>query len=220
MKRTVYSLEIADRVHEAMKQLDWHYRFDEVHGIFRTGVSTDAPMNSINIAVDIQIDQFLVYGLLPIKPNINDPVMMSRMAEFITRVNYDLCNGCFEMDYSDGELRYRCFVDCEESLPSTKIVTNAIRACVMIPERYAPGIVDILFRDAQPEEALHRSVPEDGYIRKMLESLDPEALEQLFDAGDEESEDDPSGRLSRNLSRLIDRLLDNPEDDSGEDDPS
>jgi len=28
-------------------------------------------------------------------------------AELLTRINYDLLHGCFEMDFEDGEIRFR-----------------------------------------------------------------------------------------------------------------
>lgn len=71
--------------------------------------------------------------------------MMAEMAEFITRVNYGMKNGNFEMDYRDGEIRYKVYVDCEESLPDDVVIKNGIFVISSVFRRYANGITGIIF---------------------------------------------------------------------------
>ena len=36
--------------------------------------------------------------------------------------NYGLKNGCFELYFRDGEIRFRSFIDCEDVMPSTEVI--------------------------------------------------------------------------------------------------
>ena len=80
---------------------------------------------------------------------------MAEMVEFTTRANYGLRCGNFEMDMRDGEIRYKVFVDCEGSfLPPRDVIRNSIVIPAMMFERYTPGILDILFKEAKAVDAI------------------------------------------------------------------
>jgi hypothetical protein len=48
--------------------------------------------------------QILFYGICPAKPQ---PDKIGTLAELLTRINYQLAVGCFEMDYDSGQARLR-----------------------------------------------------------------------------------------------------------------
>ena len=78
-----------------------------------------------------------------------------RIAEYITRANYGLRFGNFEMDFSDGEIRYRLTVDCEDR---TGLSESLVMRSIVIPmtmfDRYGDGLVAVLFGIKSPEEAI------------------------------------------------------------------
>lgn len=45
------------------------------------------------------------------------------------------------MDFCDGELRYKSFVDCDDQLPSQAVIRNSIGCPISMMKRYAPGIL-------------------------------------------------------------------------------
>ena len=47
------------------------------------------------------------------------------MAEFLTRANFGMLIGNFEMDYSDGEVRYKTSVDLEDAGMSPALLRNS-----------------------------------------------------------------------------------------------
>ena len=94
-----YSAEIAGAVDAFLKAEGLFYSFDEERGMFRFGMQYDGRMQKMDIAVRIRDDYFIVYAIPPLTAN----GCLPEMAEFIARVNYGLQNGCFEMDYEDGE---------------------------------------------------------------------------------------------------------------------
>jgi len=84
-----------------------------------------------------------------------------KVAEYITRANYGLRFGCFEMDFNDGEIRYRLTLDCEDR---TGLSDDLVRSTLVIPmrmlERYGDGLVAVMYGIMTPEEALNEAEKE------------------------------------------------------------
>jgi len=64
---------------------------------------------------------------------------LGAMAEFITRANFGMLIGNFEMDYSDGEVRYKASVDLEDAGMSTALLRNLVVAASTTFDRYYTG---------------------------------------------------------------------------------
>lgn len=80
------------------------------------------------------------------------------MAEFLTRANYGLVMGNFEMDMSDGEIRYKTSADLEEVPLDApwmgKYLQNLFYANVTTMDRYLPGILRVISSDESPEDVI------------------------------------------------------------------
>lgn len=96
-------------------------------------------------------EQFIFYSICPVKAPEQD---RQRMAEFLTRANYGLLIGNFEMDFSDGEIRYKSSIDVEDDRLSPALVKNIVYANVLTMDRYLPGIMKVLYADVTPAEAI------------------------------------------------------------------
>ena len=209
MRRYEYSDEIVNVVKQFLVEDDWHYSFEEDTGIFRFGLKIRSKIQNISYVIDVHDDEFVTYGMCPIGADREDCEMMAQMAEFICRANYGLKNGCFEMDWRDGEIRFRSYVDCENLLPSTTVVKNSVYCTAAMIRRYAPGIVDIIFGRAKAKDAITKCEKEVPSTEDELHSALEEAL------GGDVSEESIGVFLSRLAS-----ILDIGEDsaDSNEDD--
>ena len=75
-------------------------------------------------------------------------------AEFITRANFGMEIGNFEMDYSDGSVQFRTSVDIEGGELTPKMIQNLAYVNVTVTDQYLPGLVMVLEGDATPEEAI------------------------------------------------------------------
>lgn len=76
------------------------------------------------------------------------------MAEFITRANYGLRLGNFEMDFEDGEVRYRTSVDVENDMLSISLVSNMVYPNVWTMDRYLPGLFEVVYGSSSPAQAI------------------------------------------------------------------
>ena len=77
-----------------------------------------------------------------------------KIAEFITRVNYGMVIGNFEMDFEDGEVRYKTSLDIEGAELTAAMIRQLVYANLVITDRYLPGIMQVMYSNISPEAAL------------------------------------------------------------------
>jgi len=81
-------------------------------------------------------DVVLFYSICPLR--VPEEVRLEA-AHFLTRANYGLATGNFELDLEDGEIRYKTVVHVDGTL-SPAAVGQAVRANGIAMETYLPGI--------------------------------------------------------------------------------
>ncbi|NER00846.1 MAG: YbjN domain-containing protein [Cyanothece sp. SIO2G6] len=82
------------------------------------------------------------------------------IAEFITRANYGMVIGNFELDYSDGEIRYKTSIDVEGSILNSALIKQLVYTNVLTMDQYLPGILAVIEEEVKPRIAVERV--EDG----------------------------------------------------------
>ena len=151
---TNYSRQIAGAVNDFLEGDDWNFSFDRDKGMFTFNLTIKSKMKKVKYYIDIKDDRFVVYAVLPISADTDDPAMMREMAEFLHRANYGLLCGNFEFDFRDGEIRYKAFVDCDGIIPTKAMIRNSIYLTKLMFDRYAPGLEKIIFMGGRAKEAI------------------------------------------------------------------
>lgn len=98
-------------------------------------------------------EQFVFYSVSPINA---PPERQTALANFITRANYGMIIGNFEMDHSDGEVRYKTSIDVEGDQLSAALVKQLVYANVIIMDRYLPGIMAVIYGDSDPASEIEK----------------------------------------------------------------
>jgi hypothetical protein len=76
------------------------------------------------------------------------------MAEFLTRANAGLWLGNLELDFSDGEIRYKTSLHIGDGLLTADMLSAVLGANLGTIDRYLPGIMSVLWNDVSPEDAM------------------------------------------------------------------
>jgi len=98
--------------------------------------------------------QALFYSVAPIK--VLEPKRLA-ISEFITRANYGMIIGNFEMDFSDGELRYKTSVDLAGGTElNHQLIKPLVYTNVLMMDKYLPGVMEILYGEVSPEQAIRK----------------------------------------------------------------
>jgi hypothetical protein len=96
-------------------------------------------------------DQCVFYSLYP---EAVPEDKRSTLAEFLTRANYGMILGNFELDFDDGEIRYKTSIDVEGDRLTPTLVQNLVYTNVMTMDQYLPGILAILEQNLTAKDAL------------------------------------------------------------------
>jgi hypothetical protein len=96
-------------------------------------------------------DRLAIYSVCPMNV---PPEQRQRMAEFLTRCNYCLLMGNFEMDFTDGEIRFKTSLDASGSHLTFVWLKQLLYANVLTMDQYLPGIMAVLSSQVSPADAL------------------------------------------------------------------
>ncbi len=133
---------------------DWYPR--RIEGKYAYSMSYSGKNGDLRCYAIIRVDleEFLFYAVAPVK--VPEEVRMA-VAEYLTRANYGLRIGNFELDYSDGEVRYKSSIDFEGQILTSELIRNAIYPSVHTMDRYLPGLLRVSFGGATPHEAIEEA---------------------------------------------------------------
>lgn len=199
-----YSTKIADAIQEFLHDDDWHYTFREEKGTFHFSLSTHSRLNTVDYFIAVREDHYRVLCVSPLSVNTDDAQELARMAEFITRANYGMTRGCFEMDYRDGEIRFRMTVDCDgDAVPTQEIVKNSVYVPASMFNRYGSGMAHTMFSDLNPAAIVRACEAEDSV----------EALRSLLHAAEDSEQQDDLDDIDGALFDSIADLFDDDDDD-------
>lgn len=118
--------------------------------VFRYVDDDDREWGCLAIADD-ESEQLMFYSVWP------DPVPEARrgdVMEFLTRANYGLPVGNFELDLNDGEVRIKTAIDAEGIEVTPQLCGNLIDANLAIMDRYFDGLERVISGQATPAAAI------------------------------------------------------------------
>jgi hypothetical protein len=111
---------------------------------------TDAQFSAFAV-VRPDLEQFMFYALVPVRAQ---QIVYGAVAEYITRANYGLRIGNFEMDYGDGEVRFKASVDFEGTELQPQMVRTMVHAVFVTANHYLPGLMRVMYGGLTPAEAI------------------------------------------------------------------
>jgi hypothetical protein len=142
---------ILETIVRFFEEEDWHIlRLEEepiLQAIFR-GESGEWPCYAI---AHEEQQQFAFYSLCPVHA---PEEMRMAVAECITRANHHLIIGNFELDFEDGEIRYKTSIDVEGDRLSLALIQQMVYANLAMMDHYLPGIMAVLYGGVSPAEAI------------------------------------------------------------------
>lgn len=118
---------------------------------FRSGFRGESGKFRVICQINVELEQLYLYVIA----DVNVPEQARALAaEFITRANYGMRIGNFEMDYTDGEVRYKSSIDFEGEVLTRRLIQNAIAPAVSTIDRYFPSLMRVAFGGSTPAEAV------------------------------------------------------------------
>jgi hypothetical protein len=142
---------ILDSIGKFLAADDWPYSLMEGRTVYKTGFEGKNGQLTCYAQERSDQDQFVFYSIFPVRSPVERTV---EVAEFITRANYGMIIGNFELDYSDGEIRYKTSVDVEEVDMVEPLIRHLIYSNVLTMDKYFPGLMRVLYAGIDPADAI------------------------------------------------------------------
>lgn len=146
IKQSVYDSMLA-----FFKEDDW--RFDVIPGksAIKAGFKGQNAVFQLVAQANEQTERLNVYSVLDIRIPADK---RQAIAEYLTRANYGLNIGNFELDFSDGEVRYKTSIDVEGGQLTSKMIKNLVYVNVLMMDKYQPGIMAVVYGGKSPADAV------------------------------------------------------------------
>ena len=148
MKETIIS---------ALKAEKFHYDItvdEQERTIFKLGIKLENTNVETVIHLRTEWHQVAIYTFCPIKVPAN---LRLSIAEFITLANCNILLGSFEMDFEDGEIRYKSAYSYDDTFPNSEpVFLRNLYVTFNTLDRYFPGLMAVIYGNATPSHAIHQ----------------------------------------------------------------
>ena len=124
-------------------------RNDQESTIVSFGIRLKSRLSSCQVFAVASATEIQAFAVCPIK---GGEEVRPAVAEYITRANYGLKIGKFEMDYKDGEVRYQSALPAAEGVPSLRDVERVVDIPYLMMDRFGDGLVRCLMGVGGPAD--------------------------------------------------------------------
>ena len=184
-----YSIKIFSKIAEFLDNDDWKYSLDSEKGLFFFNLSLNSSkINKIDYIIRVKNDGFFVFALCPISVSPDDTEAMYRLSEFFHRINSGAIRGIFTLDFDDGEIRHKIFVDCVNMEPSLEVIRRNIYTPASEYKKYGDGILKLIFTESSPKNVYEKCNIK--FFEELMEKCTKMEEDLKKDYGDYDDDDD------------------------------
>lgn len=147
-----YSSQIADTLREMIAASGIIAAFEDKGsiGVFTIRMKLRCRMQSAQMLVLVREDSFSTLTTLPLTADTDHRLAT---AEYLTRANFNLRNGNFELNMNDGEIRFKTYVHVGAGALDMSAARQAVLLPFLIIDKFGDGLLDVLFGFKTPREA-------------------------------------------------------------------
>lgn len=192
------AIQIVQFIDNLLQEDQWSYTLDSRRNVFHFWISLSSVIKSFHYIITVRDNSIVVYGVCPIGPDSQNAEQMRLISEFLCRANFGLRNGCFELDFNNGEICYKSYIDCQDSHLSKNALRDSISCIYLMLKRYLPGIISLLLNQDTPQQAIERCETSNDFFIELLSLLangnnasdeDIDSLDHFSSADPEDNED-------------------------------
>lgn len=136
-----YSEKIAGSIEKYLKEQDFTYDYDAFHGTFSVEAELSCRLRACLVVLQVTENAFLSYAAIDVTV---PPRRIDAVGEFLHRANYGLPNGNFEIDYDDGSVHFRTYLDCPDEAPTEKQLDDAFAVPLSVIDHYGDGLLRLV----------------------------------------------------------------------------
>ncbi|NJK36359.1 MAG: YbjN domain-containing protein [Oscillatoriales cyanobacterium RM2_1_1] len=134
----------------------WVYKEIEHRQVLALGIEgNNGRFDCYAVAREVE-QQVTIYSVFPVRvPDHKRPTIST----FLMMVNYGIIIGNFELNFYDGEIRYKTSLDVEGDRLTSALTQHLIYINVTTMDKFLPGIMSVIYGSLSAEEAISRIDP-------------------------------------------------------------
>lgn len=137
-------------VESILTKQEWKFH-DLGNATIKLNVSGEAATWDTIIKCIDEYQQLIIYSVCP---NKSSAEKLESIQEFLTRANFGLKFGNFELDLADGEIRFKTSVQFAGEVTPDEMIEECLSLNIATFDRYLPGILQVIFTDILPKTAI------------------------------------------------------------------
>lgn len=145
------SKQILEEIIDFFTEDDWPFTKIKGESVLLTAFQGENGKWNCSAKARVEQEQFVFYSICPVNAPENKRLAV---AEFLTRANSGMIIGNFELDFADGEIRYKTSIDVQGDFLSFELIKRLVYANVMMMDEYLPGMISVIDGDVLPEDAI------------------------------------------------------------------
>jgi hypothetical protein len=139
-----------EKMTEVFKARDWNFELEEESQMITTGCRGDNGQWRVRAGAVTDF-AFAILSRFPV--DCPEP-KRSACAELLTRINFAMALGCFEMDFEDGQLFFKTSIPYGEEPPKQEHLDNLLSLNMSTMDRFLPAIMQVIYAGVAPAKAL------------------------------------------------------------------
>ncbi len=140
-----------NRIIEFYKKQDWAYTIVKDKQVVLLGIS--GKNGKFQFVVDVNEDKKRIVALSICNSNVPE-AKMSYMSELLTQINYGKFLGNFELNFDDGEIRYKTSMYYSGTELSDDVIKNLLMVNIASMDTGLPAIMKLLYNEISPKDAI------------------------------------------------------------------
>jgi len=137
----------------------WSYKIEAGKSVIHTGVTGKNGQWNCVAVVGANVEHILFLSKFP---GIAPTNRRAACLELLSRINFGLTHGCFELDFDDGEIRFRTCIPVLEGQVPPKAIEYLILTNLFTVDRFFGAIMKVIFSEACPKQALRPAKAQSG----------------------------------------------------------
>jgi hypothetical protein len=143
--------EALEQVVELFRAKDWKFEIDDENDLVRTGIQGENGDWQVMAAASENDPAFLMLSFFPQKCPARRRVPC---AELLTRINFGMMVGCFEMDYDSGRIHFKTTLPFTQGALDPEVLNNIVMFNLAGMDRFLPAIMSVIYAGTSPAKAL------------------------------------------------------------------
>jgi hypothetical protein len=143
--------EALEQVLELFRAKQWKFEVDEENDLVHTGVEGDNGDWRVIAGASDDDRVFLMLSLLPQKCPVQK---RAACAELLTRINFGMEVGCFEMDFESGRIHLKTAVPFAPGALDPGMLNKVVMFNLGCMDKFLPAIKSVIYAGTSPARVL------------------------------------------------------------------